>query len=92
MITGIKDGRIHNTRHLCVDTSSRARPPRRGRPQYQTPLRHGRRRRVVGFRRGEQVLELAAQLAHLLARRGLWLRARRRRGRCLFTSGHRFGV
>ena len=29
MVTGIKDGRIHNTRHLCVDTSSRARPRRR---------------------------------------------------------------
>ena len=74
----------------CVLIQTRGRGA--GRPQYQTPLRHGRRRRVVGFRRGEQVLELAAQLAHLLARRGLGRRTRRRRGRCLFASGHRLYI
>ena len=61
-------------------------------PKIQTPLRHGRRRRVVGFRRGEQIFQLAAQLPHLLARRLWGRRPRRRRGRCLLASGHRFGV
>ena len=76
---------------VLIDGVEAAEAPREG-PKIQTPLRHGRRRRVVGFCRGEQVLELAAQLPHLLARRLWGRRPRRRRGRCLLASGHRFGV